>query len=115
VGQNLTVNSMTFNTPFAGTYTVSGNQITLGGASITANAHATISSNIAGVSGLTKTGAGTLSLTGTLSYTGTTAVNAGVLKVQGHNAFGANANVTLNGGSCSSASVDSLSWNQPRE
>ena len=49
---------------------------------------ATINSIIAGSVGLTKTGAGTLTLGGTNTYTGTTAVNAGILSISADSGLG---------------------------
>ncbi len=63
-------------------YTVTGNTLTLAGAStITANADAIVSSILAGADGLTKEGAGALRLGGSTSstFSGTTIINAGIL------------------------------------
>lgn len=60
-------NGITFNTPNAGSYTLSGGTLTLDGASptITVNSStAAISSVLAGTVGMTKAGAGTLTLSG---------------------------------------------------
>ena len=51
-----------------GTFNTSGNTATLGG-------------TISGVGGLTKSGAGTLTLTGTNTYQGNTTITAGTLAV----------------------------------
>jgi len=80
----VTTNGIIFETPFAGSYTLSGGTITLGGTTptLTANANAVISSALAGSAGFTKTGAGTLTLTGNnSSLTGTINLNAGILSV----------------------------------
>ena len=62
---------------------------------------ASISSEIAGNNGLTKSGTGTLTLSGTNSYTGTTTVSAGTLLVNGSTAAGSalsvNSGATLGG------------------
>ena len=65
-------------------YTVQSNIVTLAGTtptiSVTTAAHsAIISSTLAGSNGLTKSGAGTLTLTVGNTYTGTTSVNSGTL------------------------------------
>ncbi|MCF7784488.1 MAG: autotransporter-associated beta strand repeat-containing protein [Prosthecobacter sp.] len=78
----VTVGSLTFNTATSGTYTLGGSgTLTLGGGSIVANANASISTILAGTSGLAKTGSGTLSLNGSSAniYTGTTNISAGTL------------------------------------
>jgi autotransporter-associated beta strand protein len=74
--------NLTFNN--AG-YTIAGGDLTLGGATstITTAADALISSWIYGSIGLTKAGAGTLTLVGTNRYFGSTAVTGGVLDLVG--------------------------------
>jgi autotransporter-associated beta strand protein/YVTN family beta-propeller protein len=60
--------------------------VTLGAATLTTgndNTSTMFSGAISGTGGLTKTGAGTLTLSGTSGYTGATAVNAGALIVNG--------------------------------
>jgi autotransporter-associated beta strand protein len=85
----ITNNGITFNT---NGYIITGNTLTLGGTTptITANSNAAINSVIAGAAGLTKAGAGTLTLGATNTYTGASAVTAGTLAV---------GNVTLANGS----------------
>lgn len=79
----ISANGLTFN---SNNYIISGNTLTLGGATptatVTTSGHtATINSTVAGTAGLTKTGAGTLILTNAAnSYTGTTTVNGGELQ-----------------------------------
>jgi fibronectin-binding autotransporter adhesin len=71
--------------------------VVLGSAALTTgndNTSTTFSGAIAGAGGLTKTGAGTFSLTGSSTYTGPTNVNAGVLSVDGSLA----SQVFVNGG-----------------
>ncbi len=60
---------------------VGAGTVTLGGATLTVNdaTSETMTAGITGAGGLTKTGAGDLTLTGPLSYTGMTAVNGGRL------------------------------------
>lgn len=67
----VSVNKLTFNAAGSGNYMLSGGTITLGGTTptIAATANAGISSALAGT-GLTKTGAGTLSLSGTGTISG---------------------------------------------
>lgn len=77
-------NGITFNTPNAGSYTLSGGTITLDGTTptLTVNsATAVINSALAGTVGVTKAGAGALTLGGgnANTLTGTTVVNAGTL------------------------------------
>lgn len=77
-------NGIIFNTPNAGSYTLSGGTITLDGTSptLTVNsATAVINSALAGTVGMTKEGTGALTLGGSSANTlsGTTVVNAGTL------------------------------------
>ena len=80
LGSGVTAGGLTFDT--AG-YVVTGNTLTLAGATptITANQNATISSIVAGTAGFTKAGAGTLTLSGNNTYTGPVTINAGTLAV----------------------------------
>jgi autotransporter-associated beta strand protein len=78
-----------------GGYTLSGGTITLGGATAADNAidvsnaaTATIGSPLAGATGMTKTGFGTLVLTGSSNYTGGTVVSGGALQVGAGGATG---------------------------
>ena len=78
------------------------NVLTLSGATptITVNAlgtgkTATISLALAGTSGLTKAGLGTLVLSGVNTYTGTTAVTAGILSLTNGSALGGSAAVAM--------------------
>ena len=77
-------------------YTLSGAALTLGGTAsntveVATGATATISSAIAGTTGLAKTGAGTLALGGNNTFTGATAVQTGTLQVSSNNALAASA------------------------
>ena len=78
-------NRITFNAPGSGSYTLSGGTITLSGSSptIAANAGATIGSVLIGTAGLTKAGAGTLTLSGINTYNGNTTITGGTFKITG--------------------------------
>jgi autotransporter-associated beta strand protein len=79
----------------------------------TTNGHF-LSIPIAGSSGLTKTGPGTVSMTLANLYTGGTSINGGIIRTTvGDAAFGAaNASITLNGGAIRTSSA---AFNSPRE
>lgn len=101
----VTADAITFNAPGSGNYTLSSGTITLAGTTptITVNATgtSTISSVLAGSAGLTKTGAGTLSLGTANTYTGTTTISQGVVRVTAlANTLGngSTGSVVLNGG-----------------
>ena len=99
----VTANQLTFNSTG---YIVSGNVpatdvLTLAGSTptikVTSTGHsATISANIAGSDGLTKSGAGALALTGTISTVDSTSITEGALRVG--SALSLNSNLVLNGG-----------------
>ncbi len=81
LGTAITARSLTFQTSG---YTIAGNTLTLAGgtgAINTGSGTQTISSIIAGSSGLTKSGTGTLILSGSNIYTGVTTVSAGTLQI----------------------------------
>ncbi len=88
-------------------YTLSGGTLDLGGADAATNAlftgtgvAATIGSVITGSTGLTKSGAGTLTLSGTNTFSGGTTVSAGTLSVSSDaNLGGAAGGITVAGGS----------------
>lgn len=71
---NITVNN-------AG-YTIAGGTLSLSNSTITTAADAIISSVLAGSTGMTKSGAGMLSLTGVSTYTGGTIINTGTLSLE---------------------------------
>ncbi len=68
---SLTLNAITFNAPGSGAYTVTGGTLGFAGTgpTITANAAATIGSDITSGAGLMKSGTGTLTLSGSVSNT----------------------------------------------
>lgn len=109
-------NTLTFNT--AG-YTITGNTLTLAGTAptINANANATISSIIAGTTGLTKVGTGVLTLSGVNTYTGGTTINAGTLVVNADNNLGgtgASNPINIDGGTLSTGTANvTLNANHP--
>lgn len=89
LGAPITAGSLTFNVHG---YTIAGtaaNPLTLGGSTptITANGNAIISAVIVGTAGLTKAGAGTLTLSGNNTFSGNVNVNAGILSLTGTNSF----------------------------
>jgi autotransporter-associated beta strand protein len=87
VAKTLAVNGKVYNR---------GNLLTIGGAGDT-----TISGEIIGAGGLTKTGLGTLTISGSNTYTGTTTITTGTLKVGSAGAIptpvAVNATLDLNG------------------
>ncbi|CAN5498014.1 hypothetical protein BH09VER1_BH09VER1_43120 [soil metagenome] len=93
LGAAITAGGITFNAATSGNYTVTGGAgpytLTLAGVTptITANVNAGISAVIGGSAGLTKAGAGVLTLSGTNTYTNGTVISAGTLSA------GANLNV----------------------
>ena len=95
---------VTFDTTGVSSLTISGNHLNLAG-TLTSNEPTndalTISSVVADVASgsLTKSGAGTLTLSRTNTYSGTTTVNGGTLSITDHSGIGNNtAALTLNGG-----------------
>ena len=81
---------------FANTATISGGSISLAGTTptITTSSNGIISSILTGASGLTKAGAGTLTLSGSNTYSGTTNITAGVVNIQNASALGGTAQGT---------------------
>jgi autotransporter-associated beta strand protein len=77
----ITAGNLTFNAATSGSYTLGGSILTLGTGSIVTNANAAISSVLAGSAGLSKTGAGNLTLSGgsTNTYSGLTTISGGTL------------------------------------
>lgn len=78
----ITASGLRFDAAGSGAYTLTGSTLTLAGTPVvTANVDATLSSILAGTSGMTKEGAGNLKLAGSASntLTGTTTINAGTL------------------------------------
>ena len=98
----ITVGGITFNLPTSGSYTITGNTLTLGGATapITTNVDGAIGSAIAGPAVLVKQGLATLTLTGLNTTSAGTRIDQGtlsVINVAGGTSLGAGP-VTLNGG-----------------
>ncbi|WP_245295167.1 autotransporter-associated beta strand repeat-containing protein [Manganibacter manganicus] len=103
----ITLGGITFD---AAGYTLTGGTLNLAGSTPTIatlgnTTSASIESIIAGTSGLTKTGTGTLNLSGANTFTGDIFLNNGTLILNGDAALGAAANriVTSNGTSLTSA------------
>ncbi|PWL18378.1 autotransporter outer membrane beta-barrel domain-containing protein [Falsochrobactrum shanghaiense] len=92
LGSPISVGGLTFN---VGGYTLNGSVLTLGGATPTIAANSgttTINSVLAGASGFTKAGSGTLVLRGANTFTGNINLLAGTLDINGNAALGAAAN-----------------------
>jgi len=95
-------NGMTFQTTG---YDVQGSAITLAGNSAANNSITTdtgvttaVSSELAGTTGMTKGGAGTLILSGSNSFTGNAVISAGTLQITNDSALGNTANDLANNG-----------------
>lgn len=88
----ITAHNLTFDV--STTYTLTGSTLTLAGAipTITINGTATVNSILAGNAGLTKAGAGVLTLTGANTFSGGLNVTAGTLNVSGDSSLGAASN-----------------------
>jgi fibronectin-binding autotransporter adhesin len=95
LGTPIVAHNLTFD--LSTTYTLSGSTLTLAGTTptITTNGTATINSILAGTAGLTKAGAGVLTLTGANIFSGGVNVTAGTLSVSGDSSLGAASN-TIN-------------------
>jgi autotransporter-associated beta strand protein len=89
LGTNQTFNAASGNLAISGNVTNNGNTLTLAGASNT-----DINGNITGAGGLTKTGAGTVTLNAAQSYTGKTTVSQGTVAL-GTGASLASTNINL--------------------
>lgn len=94
----VTANDLSF---LSSGYTIAGAALTLNGSNpslaAASGVSATISSVIGGASGLTKLGAGTLTLSGTNTYTGLTSISAGTLIAGSNAALGASAGGAADG------------------
>lgn len=86
-----TIGSLSGGGTTGGTVLLGANTLTVGDASDT-----TYAGSLVGTGGLTKQGAGTLTLSGINLYTGTTTINAGTLAVSGGNAIVDTAAVDVN-------------------
>ena len=112
VSSSVGVGGITFNA--GSSYTISGGTIVLGGAAPTIAVNAsggTISSTMAGSSGLTKTGAGALFLTGANTYSGATTISAGTLTT--YQAIPNTSSVTVASGATFDAEVTNATYNTP--
>jgi autotransporter-associated beta strand protein/adhesin HecA-like repeat protein len=74
-----TVQSLVFNPPASGNFTLTGGTIINTSGLITANDTASINSTLAGTSGLTLTGSSIITINALSTYTGNTTVNSGTL------------------------------------
>ncbi len=98
-----------------GNVTLNGGQLTLGsgGIDVSASASTTIISPIGGADGLTKTGAGTLTLSGNNTFTGGVTISGGTLLISSDSNLGSSFNnLTFSGGMLKST-VSSLTISQP--
>ncbi|WP_160746776.1 autotransporter-associated beta strand repeat-containing protein [Croceibacterium soli] len=93
LGTPITVHNITFNSH---NYVLTGGTLTLGGTTPTIGGagNATIASTINGLSGLTKTGTGTLTLTGNNTFANSFDVTGGSLVLSGSNTFSGDVDVT---------------------
>jgi autotransporter-associated beta strand protein len=95
--------SLTLDLGLASGVTLSGGTLSIGSTFILTATNdaadtATISTMLSGAGGLTKTGAGSVTLSGTNTYTGATSVSAGTLAVSGGDAISSNSSVTVASG-----------------
>jgi autotransporter-associated beta strand protein len=105
-------NGMTFQTTG---YDVQGSTITLAGTSAANNAittdegvTTTISSELAGTTGMAKAGAGTLVLSGANTFAGNVTVNGGTMQIASDSALGNTANDLVNNGTLKTTGTVSL-------
>ncbi|TLD69343.1 PEP-CTERM sorting domain-containing protein [Phragmitibacter flavus] len=109
VATGIITNGITFNTPNAGSYTLTGGTISLQGATptITANATAVTNSSLLGSGGMTKSGAANLTLGGSAAntLTGTTFITAGTLTLA------KNTSVTALNDDVNISTGGTLAWN----
>lgn len=82
----------------ANVLTLAGGTPTLTVNALGGSSGVTLGVQLAGTAGLTKAGAGTLTLTSTNTYTGATAINGGTLALSGNGALVTNTAITINGG-----------------
>jgi autotransporter-associated beta strand protein len=111
-GGVLVSNGMTFQTTG---YDVQGSTITLAGNSAANNAITadtgvitTVSSELAGTAGMTKSGAGTLILSGSNSFTGNAVISGGTLQITNDSALGNTANDLANNGTLKTTATVAL-------
>ncbi len=91
-------------------YTLAGGQVTLGLGTVTTDASttATISAPLAGTSGLTKAGDGTLVVSGVNTYTGANTISGGTLQIASDAALGDSTNDLALGGTLQTLTSISL-------
>lgn len=105
LGGNVTANGLKFN---ADGYTLAGGSssvltLTAGSIATQTGVSASITANLAGPSGLSKTGPGTLTLSGNNTFVGNVGIFAGRLNITSENALGAISNGVSLGGTLASA------------
>jgi len=83
-----------------GAVTNAGYLLTIGGTGNT-----TVSSAIDGSGGLTKNGAGTLTLSGTNTYTGATTISEGTLRLSGSGSINSSSGIVIQGGTLTSTTT----------
>lgn len=100
LGSGLVANQLRF---LRSGYTLTSGDLTLGGTApgfwANLGESATVSSQILGSSGLTKSGGGSVRLTGSNGYTGTTTIDAGTVSINSQAALGADSSTVVVNGS----------------
>ena len=97
---------------FKNNYTLSSGTLTLGAGGLRADlgADSVINSVIDGVSGLTKTGGGSVRLTGVNTYTGTTSIAGGSLIINSATALGGTGTVNITSGNDTPSNVNLIGF-----
>lgn len=109
-------NQLTFND----LYTLTGGDLTLTTGTITNSAAVTIASVLQGTAGLSKSGAGTLTLSETNTYSGQNKITGGIVLINGNAALGAtpanatvgSGNILLDGGELQTSAAITLAANR---
>ncbi len=94
----LTLGGGTLSNNVGGTFSIPVNLSANSTVGVATSQTLTLSGAITNTGGLSKSGAGTLSLTAANSYTGATTVNGGTLALSGSGALATNTAITINGG-----------------